>query len=71
MWLEDLPREALNPQPIDWSTDAPPLDDAAYEELDKEEQASPAKGGKPAPAKPPAGGGKAGAPPKAPGGTKP
>lgn len=69
MWLEDLPREALNQQPIDWSTDAPPLDDAAYEELDKEEGA--VKGGKPAPAKPPAGAGKAGAPPKAPGGAKP
>jgi hypothetical protein len=67
MWLEDLPREALNPQPIDWTTDQPPLDDAAYEEMDKEDAA--AKGGKPgAPPKPPAGGGKAGAPPKPPGG---
>jgi hypothetical protein len=68
MWLEDLPREALNQQPIDWSDDAP-VDDSMYEELDKEDAAD--KGGaKPAgktTPKPPAGGGKAGAPPKAPG----
>lgn len=67
MWLEDLPREALNPQPIDWTTDQAPLDEAAYEEMDKEDAA--AKASKPgAPPKPPAGGGKAGAPPKPPGG---
>lgn len=66
MWLEDLPREALNQAPIDWSTDMPP-DEGAYEELDKEE-AAPAKPGK-APGKAPALGGKAGAPPKA--GAKP
>jgi hypothetical protein len=66
MWLEDLPREALNQAPIDWSTDVPP-EDAGYEELDKEEEAGPAKAGKPAgkvPGKAPALGGKAGAPPK-------
>ena len=66
MWLEDLPREALNQAPIDWSTDMPP-DEGAYEELEKEEVA-PAKPGK-APSKAPALGGKAGAPPKA--GAKP
>ena len=71
MWLEDMPREALNQKPIDWTTDAPPVDDAAYEELDKEDAAAPGKGGKPSVAKPPAGGGKAGAPPKAPSGAKP
>ncbi|HYP88545.1 MAG TPA: hypothetical protein VEQ59_10330, partial [Polyangiaceae bacterium] len=69
MWLEDLPREALNQQPIDWTTDVAPVDDAAYDELDKEDEAGAAKGGKPGLAKPPAGGGKAGAPPKA--GNKP
>jgi hypothetical protein len=58
MWLEDLPREALNQKPIDWSTDELP-DDGAYEELDKEDQATPGK-----PGKAPAVGGKAGAPPK-------
>src|SRR6478752_2502081 len=66
MWLEDLPREALNQQPIDWTTDVQPVDDAAYDELDKEDGPAP---GKPGSAKPPAGGGKAGAPPKA--GSKP
>jgi hypothetical protein len=71
MWLEDLPREALNPQPIDWTTGAAPIDDAAYDELDREEAAAASKAGKPALAKPPASGGKAGAPPKAPGGAKP
>lgn len=64
MWLEDLPREALNQQPIDWTTDEPPVDDSVYEELDKEESA-PAKPGAKGPPKPPASGGKAGAPPKA------
>jgi hypothetical protein len=44
MWLEDLPREALNQKPIDWSSDEPPIDDSVYEELDKEEAA--AKAGK-------------------------
>jgi hypothetical protein len=68
MWLEDLPREALNQAPIDWTTDVPP-DDGAYEELDKEEEAAPAKPGKPPAGKAPALGGKAGAPPKA--GAKP
>jgi hypothetical protein len=58
MWLEDLPREALNQKPIDWSTDEPP-DDGSYEELDKEDQTAPGKPGKAPPA-----GGKAGAPPK-------
>ncbi|HVY28052.1 MAG TPA: hypothetical protein VHB79_15955 [Polyangiaceae bacterium] len=64
MWLEDLPREALNQQPIDWTTDEPPVDDSVYDELDKEDSA-PAKPGAKTPAKPPATGGKAGAPPKA------
>jgi hypothetical protein len=70
MWLEDLPREALNQQPIDWSDDQP-IDDSMYEELDKEDAKSEAKPGK-APAKPaaPATGGKAGAAPK-PAGAKP
>jgi hypothetical protein len=62
MWLEDLPREALNQAPIDWTTDVPP-DDGSYDELDKEDEAAPAKPGKPA-GKAPALGGKAGAPPK-------
>jgi hypothetical protein len=66
MWLEDLPREALNQQPIDWSTDEPPIDDSVYEELDREEAAEAAKKAGKAPAAPaaPAGGGKAGAAPK-------
>ena len=63
MWLEDLPREALNQAPIDWSTDVPP-EDTNYEELDKEE-AAPAKPGKAPASKAPPLGGKAGAPPKA------
>jgi hypothetical protein len=70
MWLEDLPREALNQQPIDWTTDLAPIDDAAYDELDKEDEAT-GKAGKPGAAKPPVGGGKAGAPPKAGAGAKP
>ena len=69
MWLEDLPREALNQKPIDWTTDEPP-DDGSYEELDKED-ATPAKGKAPAGGKLPSAGGKAGAPPKAPLGAKP
>jgi hypothetical protein len=64
MWLEDLPREALNQQPIDWTTDEAPVDDSVYDELDKEDSA-PAKPGAKTPAKPPVAGGKAGAPPKA------
>lgn len=64
MWLEDLPREALNQQGIDWKDDAP-VDDSLYEELDKED-AEGAKPGAKSPAKPPAAGGKAGAPPKLP-----
>jgi hypothetical protein len=70
MWLEDLPREALNQAPIDWSTDMPPEEAPNYDDLDKEEQA-PAKSGKPGkpPATAPTLGGKAGAPPKA--GAKP
>ncbi|RYZ07222.1 MAG: hypothetical protein EOO73_12695 [Myxococcales bacterium] len=68
MWLEDMPREALTQQPLNWVDE--PVDDALYEELDKEDAGKP---GKPAaaPSKPPAGGGKAGAPPKAPSGVKP
>jgi len=68
MWLEDLPREALNQQPIDWTTDVPP-EDGALDEADPDEGAAPAgKPGKPpAAGKLPAIGGKAGAPPKAPG----
>jgi hypothetical protein len=65
MWLEDLPREALNQKPIDWSSHEPPLDDSVYEELDREDAAekskAAAKAGKaPAPATKP------GASPKAP-----
>ena len=63
MWLEDLPREALNQAPIDWTTDLPPEGNA--EGLDAEEDTAPAAPGKPAAGKPPALGGKAGAPPKA------
>jgi hypothetical protein len=70
MWLEDIPREALNQKPIDWTTDEPP-DDGAYEELDKEDDAAPGGKAKPGPSKPPAAGGKAGAPPKGPIGAKP
>jgi hypothetical protein len=67
MWLEDLPREALNQAPIDWTTDVPP-DDGTYDELDKEDEPAAGKAGKVPAGKPPALGGKAGAPPK---GTKP
>jgi hypothetical protein len=69
MWLEDMPREALTRQPLNWVDE--PVDDGLYEELDKEDAATPGKAGKPAPGKPPAGGDKAGAPPKAPSGVKP
>jgi hypothetical protein len=71
MWLEDMPREALTPQPLNWVEE--PVDDALYEELDKEDAAGKAGTNKATPsvAKPPAGGGKAGAPPKAPSGAKP
>jgi hypothetical protein len=69
MWLEDLPREALNQQPIDWSTDEP-VDDSVYDELDKEDADAGAKPGKPG--QPAAkGNSKAGAPPKPPTGAKP
>ena len=64
MWLEDLPREALNQKPIDWSDDTP-VDDSVYEELDKEDATEGAKPGAKGALKPPASGGKAGAPPKA------
>jgi len=69
MWLEDMPREAMNQAPIDWTTDLPP-EAPSYEDLDKEEEAAPGKPGKAPAGKPPAGkpptlGGKAGAPPKA------
>jgi hypothetical protein len=78
MWLEDLPREALNQQPIDWGTPVE-VDESIYEEMDREDNAAKAKaaakpGAAPA-AKPgatpssPAAGGKVGAPPKA--GAKP
>ncbi len=74
MWLEDMPREALNQKPIDWSDDTP-VDDSLYEELDKEEAPDP-KTGKPAGKSLPAGSGlqgagKAGAPPKPAAGAKP
>ncbi len=67
MWLEDLPREALNQQPIDWSSDEPPIDDSVYEELDRKAAEDAAKTGKgKAPAAPgaPASSNKAGAPPQ-------
>jgi hypothetical protein len=67
MWLEDLPREALNQAPIDWSTDEP-IDDSVYDELDKEDADGGAKG-KPGAA--PKGNGKAGAAPKPPAIAKP
>ena len=63
MWLEDLPREALNQAPIDWSTDLPP--EGNTEGLDTEEDTAPAKPGKPPAGTPPTLGGKAGAQPKA------
>jgi hypothetical protein len=68
MWLEDLPREALNQKPIQWAPDEP-VDDAAYEEMDREDAAekagkAPGTSGKVPLKAPPAGGGKAGAPPK-------
>lgn len=61
MWLEDLPHEAMNQAPIDWTTDMPP--EGNYEELEEDDSA-PAKPGKPPAGKPPTLGGKAGAPPK-------
>jgi hypothetical protein len=51
MWLEDIPREALNQKPIEW-TDESAVDDGAYEELDKEDDKADPKGAKPAPGKP-------------------
>jgi hypothetical protein len=71
MWLEDLPREALNQQPIDWTTDVAPVDDSAYDELDKEDAADAGKPGTKGAPKPPTSGGKAGAPPKPAKGGKP
>lgn len=65
MWLEDLPREALQQEPIDWTQE--PIDESIYDELDKEDE-GPAGKGK-APAKPPAAG-KPGAPPKSAPGAK-
>jgi hypothetical protein len=71
MWLEDLPAEALNQKPIDWSSNEPPVDDSLYEELDREDAAEKGKAagkpGQPAPAAKP------GAAPKpaAPGAKKP
>jgi hypothetical protein len=70
MWLEDLPREALNQAPIDWTTDLPP-ETTTYDDADAEDDATPAKGGKPPAGKTPPLGGKAGAPPKAGAGGKP
>lgn len=69
MWLEDLPREALEHKPIDWSDDQP-VDDSMYEELDKEDAKADPKSGKAkaSPTTPPAS--KAGAAPK-PAGAKP
>jgi hypothetical protein len=69
MWLEDLPREALQQKPIDWSDDQP-VDDSMYEELDKEDAKTDPKSGKAKapPATPPTT--KAGAAPK-PAGAKP
>jgi hypothetical protein len=73
MWLEDMPREALEQKPIDWTSNEPPVDESLYEELDKEEAAEKAKAaGKPgaAPAKPGAAPAKPGATPKAAPGAK-
>jgi hypothetical protein len=71
MWLEDLPREALNQQPIDWSTDLPPEENTVDEGGPDEDATPPGKPSKPgkapAPGKASTLGGKAGAPPKAPG----
>lgn len=72
MWLEDMPREALNQKPIDWSHDQPPVDESVYEELDKEEAAEKSKAGKPGKADPAAKPGAAPKPaPAAPGAKKP
>jgi hypothetical protein len=70
MWLEDLPREALEHKPIDWSDDQP-VDDSMYEELDKEDAKPDPKGKAGAPSKPAAGPAKAGAAPKPATGAKP
>jgi hypothetical protein len=43
MWLEDMPREALEQKPIDWSRDEAPVDESVYEELDREDAAEKAK----------------------------
>jgi hypothetical protein len=71
MWLEDLPREALNQQPIDWTTDVAPVDDSVYDELDKEDGGDAGKPATKGAPKLPASGGKAGAPPKPAKGGKP
>jgi len=71
MWLEDLPREALNQPPIDWGT-TEEVEDSVYEEMDREEAAG-GKGKAPAKLSPkptPGSGSKAGAPPKPPTGAK-
>jgi hypothetical protein len=66
MWLEDMPREALEQKPIDWSRDDAPVDESVYEELDREEAAEKAKAaGKPAAASKPGTASKPGAAPKA------
>jgi hypothetical protein len=44
MWLEDVPAEALNQKPIDWSSNEPPVDDSLYEELDRQDAADKSKG---------------------------
>jgi hypothetical protein len=66
MWLEDLPREALQQAPIDWGT-SEEVDESIYDEMDREDAAAKGKAQGKAGAPPkPAAGGKAGAPPKAP-----
>jgi hypothetical protein len=71
MWLEDMPAEALNQAPIDWSSSEAPLDDSIYDELDREEAADEAKA-TPKPGKaPPKADGKPGAAPSGPGPSAP
>jgi hypothetical protein len=72
MWLEDLPREALNQAPINWGTPEE-VDESIYDEMDKEDAAPGGKGkpGKPAALSKPGSGAKAGAPAAAPLGAKP
>lgn len=66
MWLEDMPREALEQKPIDW-TDNTPVDESLYEELDKEDAAGAKPGAGPKPPAAP----KPGTPPKPGAGAKP